>query len=146
MNLKLFFELITLEKEGYFFREVETSRFVAQPSVFHPRKITENQKKFPIHYEQILTEWFYHADITSIIQSWYSISEYDIKHHPSICRLLDLIIYLQNVKKITLIIFANDHQQIEDRGSSFCTEQKTFNYMVGYYFPKILTREALIIN
>lgn len=149
--LTLLSDLNDLEKNGYFLRGVESRDFHAKPSAFRSNKIEKNRSFFPINYEKIVSEWFYDLEIIKIIQDDLKIDYFEIRNNPMIHRLFNLISYLMVCNYLfskykegnTLHIFPHDYQQLKNKGSDFWSYKQTFNNMVQYYFPLILTREAL---
>lgn len=143
--------LIQLEKEGYFLRGVERSVFSAQPSAFRTEKISENRKIFPIPYSEIKYNWFYHNEVLKIVRDSFKISDDEIRNHPVIYRLFNLLSYLmvcnylfaKYKEKNPKHAFETDHEQMKYRKSNDWAERETFIGMVEYYFPKFLTIEAL---
>lgn len=144
-------DLDKLEKEGYIFRGVEQQAYLAQPSAFRPEKIKENWNKYPISHSEFVSKWFHHPKVLKIIQASYPIPDFEIKRHPTIQRLFTLLSYLMVCNYLfskykednPKHAFISDHEQMKYRKSPFWTEQETFTQMVGYYFPKVLTLEAL---
>lgn len=144
-------DLSKLEKDGYLLRGVEKQAYLAQPSAFRPEKIKDNRSKFPIPHSEIVSKWFYHPEVVKIIQAPYPIPDFEIKRHPIIQKLFELLSYLMICNHLfskykednPKHVFKADHEQMKYRGSPFWSEQKTFIHMVGHYFPKILTLEAL---
>ena len=144
-------DLSQLAEEQFYLRGVENRIYCCQPKAFRPHEIIKNRQDFPIPYLEIKSKWFYHADVIRFIQDWYRVPTFEIKRNRTIYILFELLSYLMVCNYLFSKykesnpghVFEYEYKQLTECGSFYWADQKTFNHMVEYYFPKILTREGL---